>query len=76
MLDLKSKSAYRQNLGSIGVLSGGLRGGLKTVKMLKICSKLVFLNTPKILPSNHIGPKCCLWAVFDSNSTIYYFETI
>ena len=60
MLELKSKSFYEKIWGSMGVLSGGFEGGLKSVKMLKIWPKLEFLDAHIIPLSDFTDPKFCL----------------
>ena len=57
---IEVKKCLQKKFGVNGGIEWGFKGGLKNVKMLKNCSKLVFLDPHKIPLSNTIDPKFCL----------------
>ena len=60
MLELKSKKCLQTKLGVKRDIEWGFEGGLKTMKMLENCPKLVFLDPHGIPLGKPIDPKFCL----------------
>ena len=54
---IEVKKCLQTKFGFNGGIERGSKGGLKTLKMLKNCSKLVFSDPHKIPPSDPIDPK-------------------
>ena len=54
---IEVKKCLQKKFGVNGGIEWGFKGGLKNVKMLKNCSKLVFSDPHKIPLSNTIDPK-------------------
>ena len=73
---IEVKKCLQTKLGVKRDIEWGFEGGLKTVKMLENCPKLVFLDPHRIPLSDPNDPKLCLKTRFDFNSSIFYFEII
>ena len=76
MLELKSKSVYRQNLGSLGSLSGIL-WGFKNTNFGQFLSIFTVFRPPSNPHSmSLLTPNFVCRHFFDFNSSIFYFQII
>ena len=66
----------QEKFGGYWVTEWDFMGSRNSPKIKKMLKKELFWDPPKIPLSDPITPKFLLWAHFDPNSTIFYFESI